>query len=95
MHKTDGLHCQICHEESFKSENASAKKVETGNDMQRGQDLPLMEDGALGNNSNMPDANFSIFGSIFVKIPLEGANIDEDLLNGEVNGKALKKFCLY
>lgn len=90
VHKTEDLECQICHEESLKPENASVKENKTGHDVQRRQDLPLRADAA----SNKSDANFSIFGPNFVKIALEGTDIDEDVLNGEVNDKILEGLSL-
>ena len=91
VYNTEDLDCQICHEKPLKSENASAKENNTGHDVQRGQDLPLTADAALNNTLNMSDANFSISGPNFFKIPIEG--IDEDVLYKEVNGKT--QVCVY
>jgi len=88
VHKTEDLDCQICHEESLKSENASAKKNTTGHDVQRCQDLPLTANAAL---NNMSDAKFRTFGPNLVKIPLDG--VDEDALYKDVNGKT--QVCVY
>ena len=88
VYKTEDLDCQICHEESLKSENASAKKNTTGHDVQRCQDLPLKANAAL---NNMSDAKFRTFGPNLVKIPLDG--VDEDALYKDVNGKT--QVCVY
>ena len=87
LHTTEDLDCQICHEESLKTENSSAKNDKTGHDVQHDQDLPLRTDGACNNTSNMSDANFNIFGPTFTKISLEGT--DKGALYGEMNGKTL------
>ena len=89
LHTAADLDCQICHEESLKTENSSAKNDKTGHDVQHDQDLPLRTDGACNNTSNTPDANFNIFGPSFTKIPQEGTNNDNGALYGQMNGKTL------
>ena len=89
VHKTENLHRQICHAESLKADNASAKEDKTGQDVQHDQDLPLRADEAWNSTSSMSDTNFSIFGPTFVKIPLEETDVDEDVLYGEMNSKTL------
>lgn len=83
LHTTADLDSQICHEESLKTENSSAKNDKTGHDVQHDQDLPLRTDGACNNTSNMSDANFNILGPSFTKISLEGT--DKGALYGEMN----------
>ena len=92
LHTTEDLDCQICHEESLKTENSSAKNDKTGHDVQHDQDLPLRTDGACNNTSNMSDAN--IFGPSFTKIPQEGTNNDNGALYGQMNGKTLVRLSL-
>ena len=92
VRKTEDLDCQTGHEESLKSENAFAKENKTGHDVQGGQDLPLTADAALNNALNMCDVNFSIFGSNFVKTPIE--EVDENVLYEGVNGKIIECLCL-
>ena len=94
VQKTEDIDCQICHEESLKPVNVSAKEDKTGLGVQHDQGLPSRTDGAWNNTSNVSDANFRIFGPNFANIHIKGTGIDEDALYGEMNGKTLK-VCLY
>ena len=89
LHTAADLDCQICHEESLKPGNSSAKKDKTGQGVQHDQDLPLRTDGAWNNTSNMSDNNCSNFGPSFVKISLKRTDIDNGALYGQMNGKTL------
>lgn len=91
VQKTADIDCQICHEESLKPVNVSAKEDKTGQGVQHDQGLPSRTDGAWNNTSNVSDANFGIFGPNFAKIHIKGAGIDEDALCGEMDIKV----CLY
>ena len=89
LHNTEDLDCQVCHEESLKTENASTKNDKTGHGVQRDRDLPLRADGAWNNTSSMSDANFSIFGPSFAKLQVKGTDINNGALYGELTGKTL------
>ena len=89
MHKTEDLDCQVCHEESLKTENSSTKNDKTGHGVQRDRDLPLRADGAWNDTSSMSDTSFSILGPRFAKIQVKGTDINNGALYGEMTGKTL------